>query len=34
MLNGKFKGKDIGSGRATWQLSEGMKAGTVSREDF
>jgi len=34
MLNGKFRGKDIGSGTATWQLSEGMKAGTVSREDL
>jgi L-arabonate dehydrase len=34
MLNGKFRDKDIGSGTATWQLSEGMKAGTVSREDL
>jgi len=34
MLNGKFRGRDIGSGTATWQLSEGMKAGTVSREDL
>src|SRR5664279_3379282 len=34
MLNGKYRGKDIGSGTATWQLSEGMKAGTVSREDL
>ena len=34
MLNGKFRGKDIGSGTATWQLSEGMKAGTVSRDDL
>ncbi len=34
MLNGKFRGKDIGSGTATWQLSEGMKKGTVSREDL
>jgi L-arabonate dehydrase len=34
MLNGKFRGKDIGSGTTTWQLSEGMKAGTVSREDL
>src|SRR5690606_10141767 len=32
MLNGKWRGKDIGSGTATWQLAEGMKAGTVSRE--
>jgi L-arabonate dehydrase len=34
MLNGKFRGKDIGSGTATWQLSEGLKAGTVTREDM
>jgi L-arabonate dehydrase len=34
MLNGKFRGKDIGSGTATWQFSEGMKAGSVSREDL
>jgi len=34
MLNGKFRGIDIGSGTATWQLSEGFKAGTVTREDL
>ncbi len=34
MLNGKWRGKDIGSGTATWQLSEGMKAGKISREDL
>jgi L-arabonate dehydrase len=34
MLNGKFRGKEIGSGTATWQLSEGLKAGTVTREDL
>ncbi|MFZ0282661.1 MAG: IlvD/Edd family dehydratase [Bacteroidales bacterium] len=34
MLNGKFRGKDIGSGTATWQLSEGIKAGYVTREDL
>jgi len=34
MLNGKFRGKDIGSGTATWQLSEGLKAGSVTREDL
>ncbi len=31
---GKFRGKDIGSGTATWQLAEGMKAGTVTRADL
>ena len=34
MLNGKFRGRDIGSGTATWQLSEGLKAGTVSKEEM
>ncbi len=34
MLNGKFRGKDIGSGTFTWQLSEGIKAGTLTREDL
>lgn len=34
MLNGKWRGKDIGSGTFTWQLAEGMKAGTISREDL
>ena len=34
MLNGKFRGKEIGSGTATWQFSEGLKAGTVTREDL
>lgn len=34
MLNGKFRGKDIGSGTATWQLSEGLKKGTVSTLDL
>jgi L-arabonate dehydrase len=34
MLNGKFRGTDIGSGTYTWQLSEAMKAGTASREDL
>jgi L-arabonate dehydrase len=34
MLNGKFRGRDIGSGTATWQFSEGFKAGTVTLEDL
>ncbi len=34
MLNGKFRGKDIGSGTATWQISEALKAGTFTREDL
>jgi len=34
MLNGNWRGKRVGSGTATWQLSEGLKAGTVSPEDL
>jgi dihydroxy-acid dehydratase len=34
MLNGKFRGKEIGSGTSTWQISEGLKAGTVTKEDL
>jgi L-arabonate dehydrase len=34
MLNGKFRGRDIGSGTSTWQLSAGLKAGTFTREDL
>jgi dihydroxy-acid dehydratase len=34
MLNGKFRGKEIGSGTSTWQLAEGMKAGTISEQDL
>ncbi len=34
MLNGKFRGKEIGSGTSTWQLSEGLKAGTISEQDL
>jgi L-arabonate dehydrase len=34
MLNGKFRGKEIGSGTSTWQISEGLKAGTFTKEDL
>ncbi|HSI51399.1 MAG TPA: IlvD/Edd family dehydratase [Ideonella sp.] len=34
MLNGKLNGKNIGSGTAVWQLSEQVKAGTISINDF
>ncbi len=30
MLNGKFRGEDIGSGTAVWRFSEEVKAGTMS----
>ncbi len=34
MLNGKHQGKDLGSGTAVWQLSEQVKAGTITLQDF
>ena len=34
MLNGKWRGKDVGSGTLTWQLAEGMKDGSISEEDL
>lgn len=34
MLNGKFRGQDIGSGTDVWRFSEEVRAGTMSRADF
>ena len=34
MLNGKFRGRDIGSGTAVWQLTEEFRAGKISRSDL
>ena len=34
MLNGWFRGERVGSGTALWQMSEAIKAGKMSREDF
>ncbi len=34
MLNGKFRGKDIGSGTGGWQMSEMVRAGEMTQEDF
>ena len=34
MLNGKWRGKDVGSGTLTWQLSEDLKKGNISEEDL
>lgn len=34
MLNGWFRGERLGSGTALWQMSEDIKAGKISREDF
>ena len=34
MLNGKFRGGDIGSGTDVWRLSEEVRAGTLSVDEF
>ena len=34
MLNGKFRGEDIGSGTAVWRFSEAVRAGEMSLADF
>jgi L-arabonate dehydrase len=34
MLNGKFRGKDIGSGTGVWQMSEMVRAGEMTMDDF
>ncbi len=34
MLNGKFRGTDIGSGTGVWQMSEMVRAGEMTQEDF
>ena len=34
MLNGKYRGQDIGSGTDVWKFSEDIKAGTMSPKEF
>jgi L-arabonate dehydrase len=34
MLNGKFRGKDIGSGTDVWQMSEMVRAGEMTMDEF
>ncbi len=34
MLNGKFRGTDIGSGTHVWSMSEDVRAGKMSLADF
>ncbi|HVK94465.1 MAG TPA: IlvD/Edd family dehydratase [Noviherbaspirillum sp.] len=34
MLNGKFRGKDIGSGTGVWMMSEMVRGGLMSQEEF
>jgi dihydroxy-acid dehydratase len=34
MLSGKYQGKDVGSGTGVWQMSEAVRAGDMSMEEF
>ena len=34
MLSGKYRGKDIGSGTNVWSMSEDLRAGKISLEEF
>ena len=34
MLNGKFRGQDIGSGTGVWQMSEMVRAGEMTMDEF
>ncbi len=34
MLNGKWRGRDVGSGTLTWKLGEGIKEGKVSEKEL
>src|SRR6201997_4253340 len=34
MLNGRFRGKQIGSGTGVWQMSEEVRAGSMTQEEF
>jgi dihydroxy-acid dehydratase len=34
MLSGRFRGKQIGSGTGVWQMSEDVRAGRMSNEEF
>ena len=34
MLNGKFRGKDIGSGTDVWKFADEVRAGRMSEEEF
>ncbi len=34
MLNGKYRGRDIGSGTDVWRFSEDVRAGAMGRDEF
>src|SRR3546814_4816338 len=34
MLNGKYRGGELGSGTDVWKMSEDVRAGNMSQEEF
>src|SRR5258705_8773580 len=34
MLSGKFRGRELGSGTGVWQMSEDLRAGKISADEF
>ncbi|MEP7330979.1 MAG: IlvD/Edd family dehydratase [Terracoccus sp.] len=34
MLNGKFRGKDVGSGTDIWKMTESLRVGAITQADF
>jgi dihydroxy-acid dehydratase len=34
MLNGRFRGRTVGSGTDVWRMTEGLRAGAVSQDEF
>ncbi|GHJ15925.1 MULTISPECIES: IlvD/Edd family dehydratase [unclassified Micromonospora] len=34
MLNGKFQGRDVGSGTDIWRMTEGLRGGVVTQSEF
>ena len=34
MLNGKWRGQELGSGTGVWSMSEQVRAGTLKLQDF
>jgi len=34
MLNGKFRGRDVGSGTDIWRMTEALRAGEVTQQEF
>lgn len=34
MLNGRFRGRSVGSGTDIWRMTEGLRAGEITQEEF